>query len=152
MTRMTTDVEALANLLQQGLLLALTSVHGCVGVGRILLVLDVRLALVAFAVLPILFASRCGSSRSRALLRAGTRRHLAGQRRDAGERRRCARHAVAGRTDNNAAASPPARQYRDARLRSMQLMSIYFAGSQFLAPSPRAWCCGTAPTSSAPAR
>ena len=32
MTRMTTDVEALAQLLQQGLLLALTSIVSCVGV------------------------------------------------------------------------------------------------------------------------
>ena len=54
MTRMTTDVEALANLLQQGLLLALTSVAGCAGIMVVLLVLDVRLALAAFAVLPIL--------------------------------------------------------------------------------------------------
>ena len=54
MTRMTTDVEALANLLQQGLLLALTSIVSCVGVVVIMLALDVRLALVAFAVLPVL--------------------------------------------------------------------------------------------------
>src|SRR4029453_4746541 len=54
MTRMTTDVEALANLLQQGLLLALTSVVSCVGGVAILLALDVRLALVAFIVLPVL--------------------------------------------------------------------------------------------------
>ena len=53
MTRMTTDVEALAQLLQQGLLLALTSFVSCVGVVGILLVLDVRLALAAFIVLPV---------------------------------------------------------------------------------------------------
>ena len=53
MTRMTTDVEALAQLLQQGLLLALTSLVSCAGVVGILLVLDVRLALAAFIVLPI---------------------------------------------------------------------------------------------------
>ncbi|HEX3087595.1 MAG TPA: ABC transporter transmembrane domain-containing protein, partial [Ilumatobacteraceae bacterium] len=53
MTRMTTDVEALAQLLQQGLLLALTSLVSCAGVIGILLVLDVRLALAAFIVLPI---------------------------------------------------------------------------------------------------
>ena len=56
MTRMTTDVEALAQLLQQGLLLALTSIVSCVGVVVILLVLDVRLALAAFVVLPVLAA------------------------------------------------------------------------------------------------
>ena len=54
MTRMTTDVEALAQLLQQGLLLALTSIVICVGVVVVLLVLDVRLALAAFVVLPVL--------------------------------------------------------------------------------------------------
>ena len=135
MTRMTTDVEALANLLQQGLLLALTSVVGCVGVVVILLVLDVRLALVAFVVLPVLAVLTVWFQRALApVVPAGPRRHLDRQRRDAGEPRRRARHAVArAATTTTPSASPPARrEYRDARLRSMQLMSIYFAGSQFL--------------------
>ena len=142
MTRMTTDVEALAQLLQQGLLLALTSVIGCVGVVVILLALDVRLALVAFVVLPVLVGRhRAGSSAgSRRVVPPGPRRHLDRQRRAAGERRRRARHAVAGPrpTTTPSASRPARREYRDARLRSMQLMSIYFAGSQFLSTVAKA--------------
>ena len=97
MTRMTTDVEALAQLLQQGLLLAMTSIIGCAGVVVILLVLDVRLALVAFVVLPVLAAVTIWFQQaSRHVVPAGPRRHLDRQRRDAGERGRRARHPVAG--------------------------------------------------------
>ena len=54
MTRMTTDVEALAQLLQQGLVTAVVSLLTCAGVVVVLFVLDVRLALAAFVVLPVL--------------------------------------------------------------------------------------------------
>jgi ATP-binding cassette, subfamily B, bacterial len=140
MTRMTTDVEALANLLQQGLLLALTSVIGCVGVVGILLVLDARLALVAFIVLPVLavltgwFKTRSRASYVRArdaisAVNAEMQESVAGVRVTQS----------LGRTDNNAARfAARSAVYRDARLRSMQLMSIYFAGSQFLSTVAKA--------------
>jgi ATP-binding cassette subfamily B protein len=140
MTRMTTDVEALANLLQQGLLLALTSVIGCVGVVGILLVLDFRLALGAFAVLPVLavltfwFKSRSRASYVRArdaisAVNAEMQESVAGVRVTQS----------LGRTDNNAVRfAARSAVYRDARLRSMQLMSIYFAGSQFLSTLAKA--------------
>jgi ABC-type multidrug transport system fused ATPase/permease subunit len=134
MTRMTTDVEALANLLQQGLLLALTSVASCAGIMVVLLVLDVRLALVAFAVLPILAVltvwfqrmSRRSYARARdaiSVVNAEMQESLAGVRVTQS----------LGRDDNNGPRfAARSAQYRDARLRSMQLMSIYFAGSQLL--------------------
>jgi ATP-binding cassette subfamily B protein len=140
MTRMTTDVEALANLLQQGLLLALTSVVSCVGVVAILLVLDIRLALVAFIVLPVLavltvwFKSRSRASYERAreaisTVNAEMQESVAGVRVTQS----------LGRTDNNAERfAGRSAEYRDARLRSMQLMSIYFAGSQFLSTVAKA--------------
>ncbi len=140
MTRMTTDVEALANLLQQGLLLALTSVIGCVGVVVILLALDVRLALVAFIVLPVLFGltgwfkarSRLSYIRARdaiSTVNAELQESVAGVRVTQS----------LGRTDNNAKRfEGHSAEYRDARLRSMQLMSIYFAGSQFLSTVAKA--------------
>ena len=136
MTRMTTDVEALANLLQQGLLLALTSVVGCVGVVVVLLVLDVRLALVGVrrAAGPGR-PHRCGSSaRSRrsyvrardaiSTVNAELQESVAGVRvtQSLGPRPTTTAERFAARSA----------EYRDARLRSMQLMSIYFAGSQFL--------------------
>lgn len=140
MTRMTTDVEALAQLLQQGLLLALTSIVGCVGVVVVLLVLDARLALVAFVVLPVLIAVTVWFQRAsrRSYVRA----------RDAISAVNAELHeSVAGvrvtqslgRTDNNADRfAARARYYRDARLRSMQLMSIYFATSQLLSTVAKA--------------
>src|SRR6185369_5394613 len=54
MTRMTTDVEALAQLIQQGLLTAVVSLIGCGGVVVLLLGMAPRLALATFAVLPAL--------------------------------------------------------------------------------------------------
>jgi ATP-binding cassette, subfamily B, bacterial len=140
MTRMTTDVEALANLLQQGLLLALTSIIGCAGVVVILLALDARLALVAFIVLPVLLAltgwfkarSRLSYMKARdaiSAVNAELQESVAGVRVTQS----------LGRTDNNAERfAARSAEYRDARLRSMQLMSIYFAGSQFLSTVAKA--------------
>jgi ATP-binding cassette subfamily B protein len=140
MTRMTTDVEALAQLLQQGLLLALTSLVSCAGVVVILLVLDVRLALAAFAVLPVLAlvtiwfqrGSRRSYLRARdsiSIVNAEMQESLSGVR---------VTQAV-GREDNNADRfTARSEQYRDARLRSQQLMAIYFASSQLLSTIAKA--------------
>ena len=135
MTRMTTDVEALAQLLQQGLLLALTSIIGCVGVVAILLVLDVRLALVAFAVLPVLAAAHdlvpAGVAHARTCGPATPSRRSTPRCRRAWPA--CASPSRSAASDNNAARfAARSVEYRDARLRSMQLMSIYFASSQLL--------------------
>jgi ABC-type multidrug transport system fused ATPase/permease subunit len=140
MTRMTTDVEALAQLLQQGLLLALTSLVSCVGVVAILLVLDVRLALAAFTVLPVLLvvtiwfqrASRRSYLRSRdaiSTVNAELQESLSGVRVTQS----------LGRDDNNSARfTARSERYRDARLRSMQLMSVYFASSQLMSTVAKA--------------
>ncbi|MDQ1425387.1 MAG: ATP-binding cassette, subfamily bacterial, partial [Acidimicrobiaceae bacterium] len=140
MTRMTTDVEALAQLLQQGLLLALTSIVSCAGVVVVLLVLDVRLALAAFAVLPVLAALTIWFQR-------GSRRSYLRARDAISTVNAEMQESVAGvrvtqslgRDDNNSKRfTARSAQYRDARLRSMQLMSIYFAGSQLLSTIAKA--------------
>ncbi|MEO5901993.1 MAG: ABC transporter ATP-binding protein, partial [Ilumatobacteraceae bacterium] len=140
MTRMTTDVEALAQLLQQGLLLALTSIISCIGVVAILLVLDVRLALFAFIVLPVLALATVwfqrGSKRSYLIARdaistvnAELQESVAGVRVTQS----------LGRDDNNSVRfTARSVEYRNARLRSMQLMSIYFATSQLLSTFAKA--------------
>ncbi|MCU1394986.1 MAG: Xenobiotic-transporting ATPase Phosphate-transporting ATPase [Ilumatobacteraceae bacterium] len=140
MTRMTTDVEALAQLLQQGLLLALTSLVSCAGVIVILFVLDVRLALAALVVLPPLLivtvwfqrASRRCYLRAREAIQtvnAELQESVAGVRVTQS----------LGRDDNNAVRfTARSVQYRQARLRSMQLMSIYFASSQLLSTIAKA--------------
>ena len=140
MTRMTTDVEALAQLLQQGLLIALTSIVGCAGVVVILLVLDVRLALAAFVVLPVLAGVTVWFQR-------GSRRSYLRAREAISTVNAELQESVAGvrvtqslgRQDNNSVRfTRHAQEYRDARLRSMQLMSIYFASSQFLSTIAKA--------------
>ncbi len=57
MTRMTTDVEALSQLVQTGLINALVGIMTCVGVFVFLIVLSPPLALAAAVVLPPLFAA-----------------------------------------------------------------------------------------------
>jgi ABC-type multidrug transport system fused ATPase/permease subunit len=68
MTRMTSDVDALAQLLQQGLLTAMVSLLSCVGVAVVLIALDARLALAVAAILPVLVVTtiwfRAASARS----------------------------------------------------------------------------------------
>jgi ATP-binding cassette subfamily B protein len=140
MTRMTSDVESLAQLLQQGLLLALTSIVSCVGVVVILLVLDIRLALAAFVVLPVLAAVTVWFKRGsrRSYLRA--REAISVVNAELQESVSGVRVTQAlGREDNNEVRfTARSVEYRDARLRSMQMMSIYFAASQLLSTIAKA--------------
>ncbi|NED91836.1 ABC transporter ATP-binding protein, partial [Streptomyces sp. SID11233] len=57
MTRMTTDVDALSSFLQTGLVTAFVSVVTFFGIMAALLVIDVELALLVFATLPVLIVS-----------------------------------------------------------------------------------------------
>ncbi|HWL42836.1 MAG TPA: ABC transporter ATP-binding protein [Ilumatobacter sp.] len=140
MTRMTTDVEALAQLLQQGLMVALSALVSCAGVVVVLLWLDWRLALAAFAVLPILLAVtvwfQIQSARNYLLARdavsavnAELQESIAGVR---------VTQSLA-RTDNNADRfGGKSRRFRDLRLRAMALMSTYFAAMQLLSTVAKA--------------
>jgi len=56
-TRMTNDVQTLSQLLQNGLVNALVSLATFVGIAILLFVMDVKLALVALAVLPLLIGA-----------------------------------------------------------------------------------------------
>jgi ABC-type multidrug transport system fused ATPase/permease subunit len=122
------------------LLLALTSIGSCAGVVVVLLVLDVRLAVAAFAVLPILAVLTVWFQR-------GSRRSYLRARDAISTVNAELQESVAGvrvtqslgRDDNNSVRfTARSVQYRDARLRSMQLMSIYFAGSQLLSTIAKA--------------
>lgn len=140
MTRMTTDVEALAQLLQQGLLIALTSLVSCVGVVAILLVLDLRLALAGLAVLPVLIVATVVFQRAsrRSYLRA--REAISTVNAELQESVAGVRVTQSlGRHDNNEVRfAGRSEEYRDARMRSMQLMAVYFATSQFLSTVAKA--------------
>ncbi|MGW1169542.1 ABC transporter ATP-binding protein [Streptomyces sp. NPDC002550] len=134
MTRMTTDVDALSTFLQTGLVTAFVSVVTFFGIMGVLLVIDLRLALVVFATLPPLivatFFFRRASVKAYELARervsvvnADLQESVAGLRivqafrreRDGGRR-------FAGRSDS----------YRSARIRGQWLISVYFPFVQLL--------------------
>ncbi|MFI1797148.1 ABC transporter ATP-binding protein [Streptomyces sp. NPDC020379] len=134
MTRMTTDVDALSSFLQTGLITAVVSVLTFFGILVALLVLDVELALVVFATLPLLVAGtvifRRKSVKAYELARervgfvnadlqesvAGLRVVQAFRREETGARR------FAERSDG----------YRQARVRGQWLISVYFPFVQLL--------------------
>ncbi|MFI0719963.1 ABC transporter ATP-binding protein [Streptomyces sp. NPDC021224] len=134
MTRMTTDVDALSTFLQTGLVTALVSVLTFVGILVALLLIDVELALLVFATLPILivgtWAFRRKSVRAYELARervavvnADLQEHVAGLRvvqAFRGER------AGAGRFARRSA------EYRQARVHGQFLISVYFPFVQLL--------------------
>ncbi|NJP41981.1 ABC transporter ATP-binding protein [Actinacidiphila epipremni] len=134
MTRMTTDVDALSTFLQTGLVTALVSVLTFAGILVALLAIDVELALLVFATLPLLVVGtwlfRRRSVRAYELARervavvnADLQEHVAGLRvvqAFRGERRGAER--FARRSDD----------YRRARVRGQFLISVYFPFVQLL--------------------
>ncbi|MGW8666901.1 ABC transporter ATP-binding protein [Streptomyces niveus] len=134
MTRMTTDVDALSTFLQTGLVTAFVSVVTFFGILVVLLVIDVGLALVVFATLPVLIVGtvffRRKSVKAYELARervsvvnadlqesvSGLRIVQAfGREKDGAER-------FAGRSDH----------YRQARVLGQWLISVYFPFVQLL--------------------
>nr|WSW69139.1 ABC transporter ATP-binding protein/permease [Streptomyces sp. NBC_00995] len=134
MTRMTTDVDALSTFLQTGLVTAFVSVVTFFGIMVALLVLDVELALVVFATLPLLvigtFFFRRKSVRAYELARerisvvnADLQESVSGLRIvQAFRRERDGADRFAARSDH----------YREARVRGQWLISVYFPFVQLL--------------------
>ncbi|MDF6042580.1 ABC transporter ATP-binding protein/permease [Streptomyces sp. JH14] len=134
MTRMTTDVDALSTFLQTGLVTAFVSVVTFFGIMAALLVLDVELALVVFATLPVLvvgtFFFRRRSVKAYELARerisvvnADLQESVSGLRIvQAFRRERDGAERFAGRSDH----------YREARVRGQWLISVYFPFVQLL--------------------
>ncbi|MGH3312281.1 MAG: ABC transporter ATP-binding protein, partial [Streptomyces sp.] len=135
MTRMTTDVDALSTFLQTGLVTAVVSVFTFAGILVALLVLDVQLALVVFATLPLLivgtFYFRRRSVTAYELARervsvvnADLQESVAGLRMvQAFRRERRGTDRFTQRSDG----------YRQARVRGQWLISVYFPFVQLLA-------------------
>ncbi|MEU1662758.1 ABC transporter ATP-binding protein [Streptomyces sparsogenes] len=134
MTRMTTDVDALSTFLQTGLVTAVVSLLTFFGILVALLVIDVQLALVVFAALPLLVVGtvffRRKSVKAYELARervsvvnADLQESVAGLRIVQAFRREGAgRERFAGRSD----------AYRQARVRGQWLISVYFPFVQLL--------------------
>ena len=135
MTRMTTDVDALAQLVQTGLITAIVSIFTCLGVLVWLVVLSPPLALVAASVLPLLIGAtlwyRSTSARSYSLARdrisalnANFQESLSGVRVAQAYRREDVN--LDRFRDVNGS-------YLDARLASQRLIALYFPFVLFLA-------------------
>ncbi|ROQ97912.1 ATP-binding cassette subfamily B protein [Streptomyces sp. 2132.2] len=134
MTRMTTDVDALSSFLQTGLVTAVVSVFTFFGILIALLVLDVELALIVFATLPVLvlgtvvFRRRSVAAYELArdrvsLVNADLQESVSGLRIvQAFGRQRAGAARFAGRSDS----------YRQARVRGQWLISVYFPFVQLL--------------------
>ncbi|MFC8289497.1 ABC transporter ATP-binding protein [Streptomyces sp. NPDC057242] len=128
MTRMTTDVDALSTFLQTGLVTAFVSVVTFFGIMVALLVLDLQLALVVFATLPVLVVATYFFRRSSvkayelareriSVVNADLQESVAGLRIvQAFRRERSGAERFAGRSDS----------YREARVRGQWLISVYF--------------------------
>ncbi|MEV0845612.1 ABC transporter ATP-binding protein [Streptomyces sp. NPDC049954] len=134
MTRMTTDVDALSSFLQTGLVTAFVSVVTFFGIMAALLVIDVELALVVFATLPVLILGtvffRRRSVKAYKLARdrisvvnSNLQEMVAGLRIVQAFRREDTGYETFQRD---------ARAYRNARIRGQWLISVYFPFVQLL--------------------
>ncbi|MGW0545857.1 ABC transporter ATP-binding protein [Streptomyces altiplanensis] len=140
MTRMTTDVDALSTFLQTGLVTAFVSLVTFFGIMVALLVIDVQLALVVFATLPVLvigtYFFRKSSVRAYELARdrvgvvnADLQESVSGLRIvQAFRRERTGAERFAERSDS----------YREARVRGQWLISVYFPFVQLLSSAAAA--------------
>lgn len=128
MTRMTTDVDALSTFLQTGLVTAFVSVTTFFGIMGALLVLDLQLALVVFATLPVLAVATYFFRRSSVKAYELARERISVVNADLQESVSGLRIVQAFRRERSGVAHFTARsdEYREARVRGQWLISIYF--------------------------
>ncbi|MFI8354355.1 ABC transporter ATP-binding protein [Streptomyces cyaneofuscatus] len=135
MTRMTTDVDALSTFLQTGLVTAFVSVVTFFGIMVALLVLDIQLALVVFATLPVLIIGTFFFRRSSVKAYELARERISGVNADLQESVSGLRivQAFGRELDGAARYAERSDSYRQARVRGQWLISIYFPFVQLLA-------------------
>ncbi|MFI1102581.1 ABC transporter ATP-binding protein [Streptomyces melanogenes] len=134
MTRMTTDVDALATFLQTGLVTAFVSVVTFFGIMLALLVIDLQLALVVFATLPPLIIGTYFFRKQSVKAYELARERVAGVNADLQESVSGLRIVQAFGRERDGAARFTARSadYRTARIRGQWLISVYFPFVQLL--------------------
>ncbi|NEC67084.1 ABC transporter ATP-binding protein [Streptomyces sp. SID9727] len=134
MTRMTTDVDALSTFLQTGLVTAFVSVVTFLGIMVALLVLDVELALVVFATLPVLVVGTVFFRRKSVKAYELARERISVVNADLQESVAGLRIVQAFRRERDGADAFAARsdEYREARVRGQWLISVYFPFVQLL--------------------
>ncbi|MFD4129765.1 ABC transporter ATP-binding protein [Streptomyces globisporus] len=135
MTRMTTDVDALSTFLQTGLVTAFVSVVTFFGIMVALLVLDIQLALVVFATLPVLIIGTFFFRRSSVKAYELARTRISSVNADLQESVAGLRIVQAFGREQDGAARYTERSdsYRQARVRGQWLISVYFPFVQLLA-------------------
>ncbi|MFE5997151.1 ABC transporter ATP-binding protein [Streptomyces sp. NPDC056454] len=140
MTRMTTDVDALSSFLQTGLVTAFVSVVTFFGIMVALLVLDIQLALVVFATLPVLIVGTFFFRRSSVKAYELARERISGVNADLQESVSGLRIVQAFGREHDGAARYAERSdsYRQARVRGQWLISVYFPFVQLLASAAAA--------------
>ncbi|WP_017237187.1 ABC transporter ATP-binding protein [Streptomyces sp. SS] len=128
MTRMTTDVDALSTFLQTGLVTAFVSVVTFFGIMVALLVLDLQLALVVFATLPVLAVATYFFRRSSVRAYELARDRISIVNADLQESVSGLRIVQAFRRERSVVDRFVARseEYRAARVRGQWLISVYF--------------------------
>ncbi|MFD3530536.1 ABC transporter ATP-binding protein [Streptomyces sp. NPDC058664] len=128
MTRMTTDVDALSTFLQTGLVTAFVSVVTFFGIMVALVFLDLQLALVVFATLPVLAVATYFFRRSSVKAYELARERISVVNGDLQESVSGLRIVQAFRRERSGAARFAERSdsYREARVRGQWLISIYF--------------------------
>ncbi|WP_030681845.1 ABC transporter ATP-binding protein [Streptomyces sp. NRRL B-1347] len=134
MTRMTTDVDALSTFLQTGLVTAFVSVVTFFGIMAALLVIDLQLALVVFATLPLLVVGTFFFRRSSVKAYELARERVSVVNADLQETVAGLRIVQAFRRERTGGARFAARSddYRRARVRGQWLISVYFPFVQLL--------------------
>ncbi|WP_443080614.1 ABC transporter ATP-binding protein [Streptomyces sp. PTD5-9] len=134
MTRMTTDVDALSTFLQTGLVTAFVSVVTFLGIMVVLLVLDVQLALVVFATLPVLVIGTYFFRRKSVQAYELARERISVVNADLQESVSGLRIVQAFRREHDGARRFAERSahYRQARVRGQWLISVYFPFVQLL--------------------
>ncbi|MFJ6883344.1 ABC transporter ATP-binding protein [Streptomyces californicus] len=135
MTRMTTDVDALSTFLQTGLVTAFVSVVTFFGIMVALLVLDLQLALVVFATLPVLIIGTVFFRRSSVKAYELARTRISAVNADLQESVAGLRIVQAFGREHDGAVRFTERSdsYRQARVRGQWLISVYFPFVQLLA-------------------
>ncbi|MCT2591056.1 ABC transporter ATP-binding protein/permease [Streptomyces sp. N2-109] len=135
MTRMTTDVDALSTFLQTGLVTAVVSLLTFFGILVALLVIDVQLALLVFATLPLLVIGTFYFRRQSVKAYELARERVSGVNADLQETVAGLRMMQAFRHEGAGAERFAARSsaYREARVRGQWLISVYFPFVQLLA-------------------
>ncbi|WP_189107163.1 ABC transporter ATP-binding protein [Streptomyces camponoticapitis] len=134
MTRMTTDVDALSTFLQTGLVTAFVSVVTFFGILVVLLVIDVELALVVFATLPVLIVGTVFFRRKSVKAYELARERISVVNADLQESVSGLRIVQAfGREKDGAKRfADRSDHYRQARVRGQWLISVYFPFVQLL--------------------